>query len=71
MPDTTPECTPWWSRGIPTASCNAAESSEVSCKFYSLASIVCKMQKGDDGVPSRKCQRLVRRLRDCGRCDPE
>lgn len=25
------------------------------------------MQNGDDGKPARKCQRLVRKLRDCGR----
>lgn len=62
-----PEVVPWWSRRIPVANCSAADSSEVSCKFYSLASTVCKMQQGDDGVPARKCQRLVRRLRDCGR----
>lgn len=62
-----PEVTPWWPREVPAASCSAATSSEVSCKFYSLASTVCKMQQGNDELPARKCQRLVRKLRDCGR----
>ena len=67
MAGSAPEVIPWWSRSLPAATCNAAASSEVSCKFYSLASTVCKMQQGNDGMPARKCQRLVRRLRECGR----
>ncbi|CAK0759986.1 hypothetical protein CVIRNUC_002734 [Coccomyxa viridis] len=67
MEDTASRKTAWWRRALPVAQCSPGESSEVSCRYYSLSSTVCKMQKGDDGKPARKCQRLVRKLRDCGR----
>ena len=60
-------CTPWWLRSLPVAHCSQIGSTEVPCKYYSLTSTVCRVEK-QNGQNARKCERLLRKLRDCGRC---
>ncbi|BDA40840.1 hypothetical protein COCOBI_01-4940 [Coccomyxa sp. Obi] len=67
MAGSQPSVTPWWNKSLPIARCHESSSSEVQCKHYSLASTVCKVQKDQEGHNQRRCERLLRKLRDCGR----
>lgn len=69
MVDSQPPVTPWWQKSLPIARCYEHQSSEVQCKYYSLASTVCRVQKDQEGINQRRCERLMRKLRDCGRYD--
>ena len=65
----------WWERGArhgPAAhsaahSSAAAEQGGASCSYSTFASTLCRVEYEEGGRPVRKCTRLLKKLRDCGR----
>lgn len=52
---------PWWQR----VSSAAADSSFAGCSFRTVVSTQCSVEPDEKGVPQRRCERIVRRLREC------
>lgn len=59
------ETTPFWERyGLRSE----RSESEAGCSYTSFINVQCRLQESDKGGrPSRKCERLIRKFRDCGR----
>lgn len=51
----------WWQR----ASSAAADASVAGCSYRTTVSTQCSVEPDEKGVPRRRCERIVNRLREC------
>lgn len=51
----------WWQR----ASSAAADASFAGCSYKTTVSTQCSIEPDKNGVPRRRCERIVNRLREC------
>eukprot|EP00803_Ostreobium_quekettii_P011014 evm.model.scf_946.2 EVM.evm.TU.scf_946.2 scf_946:17573-20344(+) len=56
-----PEGWPWWQRPASAA----ADSRFAGCGYRTVVSTQCSVQPDEDGNPQRRCERIVKRLREC------
>mmetsp|Transcript_9091 Transcript_9091/g.10494 ORF Transcript_9091/g.10494 Transcript_9091/m.10494 type:complete len:225 (+) Transcript_9091:203-877(+) len=58
---------PWWERaegGVP-------QTARDACRYSTNTSMSCQTVMGEDGVPQRKCEKIIRKLRMCPGKPPE
>ena len=60
---------PWWERFSRAAaqqcSQTSASTSQLECTFSIQSNEHCLLESSPDGTPVRKCERLIRKLRQC------
>lgn len=59
-----PPTQPWWTRFERTGE-RISPGCSAGCSIRTLEAIDCRVEYGPDGAPHRKCQRILRKFREC------